>query len=352
MKHSNKRRSLLKASLAFSLMAAGGCTAAMAPLAATTGILRGRRLQAGMTVGLAAPASNAAEDEDIRFAIELLQSLGFKAKPAAHLYERDYYLAGKDRDRAADINELFADRNVDAIFCLRGGYGTPRILPYIDFDAIARNPKVIMGYSDITALINAIYARTGLITFHGPVLSRNWSGYSVRNMDSVLQDAGTDIKLAQPPLFDTRRGQVEDRNRVSVLHGGRSSGRLIGGNLSLMCRLLGTPYCPDFRGKILFLEDIGESPYRIDGMLTQLRLAGKLQELAGLVFGKFTETEFEGNSFSVEEVLRDRSADLGIPVLRGLMIGHIHQLATVPVGAMATLDTESKHLVLMESAVA
>ncbi|SFC74610.1 muramoyltetrapeptide carboxypeptidase [Microbulbifer thermotolerans] len=346
------RRSLLKSMVAAPLVAASGAAVANSgktAVAESDRLLRPKRLVKGMMVGLVTPASNVWEDEDIRFAIDVVKSLGFRVKEGKHLYQRTQYLAGPDAARAADINDMFADSGVDAVFCLRGGYGTPRILPMLDFDTIRRNPKVLLGYSDITALLNAIFLRTGLITFHGPIAAQNFTDYTLREFTKVLVDVENPTLLGAPPPFETAPGRVEKENRITRFRGGRARGRLVGGNLSLICSLLGTPFEPDFRDKILFLEDVGEAPYRVDRMLTQLWLAGKLDQVAGIVFGKFTEAETSGNSFSMEHVLRERCAALSVPVVRGLMIGHVEDQTVVPVGAMAELDGDSGTLRLLEA---
>ncbi|WOX05255.1 S66 peptidase family protein [Microbulbifer pacificus] len=358
-----QRRRLIKSLMAAPLMAAAGTSAlgASAEAAEEAGfsadnsgkdLLRPRRLQKGMTVGLVTPASNAWEDEDIRFASDVVRSLGFKVKEGENLYRRSQYLAGPDAARAQDFNAMFADAEVDAVFCLRGGYGTPRILPMLDYAGIRRNPKVLLGYSDITALLNAIYHRSGVVTFHGPIAAQNFTDYTYSEYQKVLAHGERPVPLGAPPPFeDAAPGRVEKENRITRFAGGRARGRLIGGNLTLMASLLGTPYCPDYRGKILFLEDVGEAPYRVDRMLTQMWLAGKLQQVAGIAFGKFTEADSDGNTFSMEHVLRERCADLGVPVVRGLMFGHVKDQTVVPVGAMAELDGDAGTLVLRDQVV-
>lgn len=314
-------------------------------------IRRPRRLQPGMTVGLVTPASNLWEDRDIEYAADIVRSLGYRVKPGEHLFRRSQYLAGSDRERAADVNSMFADPGVDAIFCLRGGYGALRILPMLDYELIARNPKVLLGYSDITALLNAIHTRTGLVTFHGPIAAQDFSDYTLEEFRRILVRAESPTSLGAPPPFEAQPGRAERENRISRFRGGRARGPLLGGNLSLLCKLLGTPYEPEFRGRILFLEDVEEAPYRIDGMLTQLWLAGKLGEVAGIAFGKFTDTDIDENTFSVEHVIRDRCNDLAVPVVRGLMIGHVDDQTVVPLGAMAELDGDRGSLTLVGQAL-
>ncbi|MGL1958417.1 MAG: LD-carboxypeptidase [Colwellia sp.] len=322
--------------------------------------IKPKRLKSGDTIGLIAPSSNVRENEEITFATEVLKSFGFKVKHGKYLFDRYGYLAGQDKDRAWDVNNMFADTSIDGIFCLRGGYGAPRILPYLNYDLIAKNPKVFIGYSDVTALLNAIYARTGLVTFHGPIAKQNFTDYTLEHFKKILFNPIAPTELATPPAFEGREGLVDKDNRLRVLSKGKGSGvirgiatgQLIGGNLSLLVKLVGTPYEPDYQGKILFLEEIEEAPYRIDGMLTHLWLAGRLQQLAGIVFGKCTDCEASSPpSLSIEQVFNDRLSHLGIPVLQGLMIGHIDDLSTIPVGSLATLDVNSKRLILQETAV-
>lgn len=348
-----KRRAFIKAMMTSAVATAFSAnTFAAATNSNRHKIAKPRRLAAGNTVGLIAPGSNTWEDHEIHFAMDILRSFGFKVKPGNNLFQRYGYLAGQDKDRAADVNAMFSDKNVDAIICLRGGYGSPRILPYVDYSAIAANPKVFMGYSDVTAILNSIYAQTGLITFHGPIAKQSFTDYTVENFKKVLFSPKANIELATPPVFEAMEGQAEKDNRLTVITAGKASGRLIGGNLSLMVKLVGSPYEPDYQGKILFLEDVEEAPYRVDGMLTHLRLAGRLNKLAAVVFGKCTEcTASSPPSLSLEQVLKDRFGDLNIPVLSGVMIGHIEDMSTIPVGAMATLDTTTQRLVLNEAAV-
>jgi len=329
-----------------------GLLPAFAMPSSAASIVKPKRLSPGDSIALVAPSSNAWEDEDIRFAIETMESLGFRVREGKHLYRRAAYLAGSDQERAADLNAAFADDAADAVFAIRGGYGAQRILPYLDYERIGKNPKILMGFSDITALHCAIHSRTGLVTFHGPTAMRTWSEYAVEQMRKVLMEPEAPLRLAGPPPFEARPGKVERENRVTKLVGGKARGRLIGGNLTLLSGLLGTPYQPDFAGKILFIEDVGESPYRVDRMLTHLWLAGVFDACAGVALGKFTDAKpGGGRSRSLEEIFRERFEPLGKPAVRGLMIGHIDDIATIPVGAEAELDADSGKLTLFETAV-
>jgi muramoyltetrapeptide carboxypeptidase len=345
------RRSFLGAAGALALASARPARSAPAPGTGGRATLeKPARLEPGMTVALVAPASNVAENEDLEAALDLVRSLGFRARPSPNLRRRRQYLAGTDAERAADLNAAFADPAVDAIFCLRGGYGSARLLPRLDYAAIAANPKVLLGYSDITALLNAIRLRTGLVTFHGPIAGQNFSPYTHEEYRRVLV-AGEAGRIAAPPPIEPRPGFVERENRLTRIVPGRADGPLVGGNLTLLVHLLGTPFEPDFEGAILFLEDVDEPPYSVDRMLTHLWLSGRLERVAGIAFGKFTEADYDGNTLSIEEVLRDRCEPLGIPTLRGLMIGHVEDQTVVPLGVRARLDVDAGTLALLEAAV-
>ena len=304
-----------------------------------------------MRVGLVAPASPPHEPEGVRYGIEVLQSFGFEVVEGAHLWARDQYLAGSDRQRADDVNRMFRRSDIDAVFCLRGGYGSSRILPFLDYEAIRENPKVITGFSDISALVLAIHTLTGLVTFHGPVAEQGFSDYTLAEFKKVMMEPVAPVSVAAPPPFERREGQVERKNRLTRFVRGKARGRLMGGNLSLLTHLMGTPYEPDFQGRILFLEDIDEAPYRVDRMLTQLWLTGKLQQVAGVVLGKFSRSDDAGNSFSLEEVFEQRFVPMGVPTLRGLMIGHVFDRASLPLGIEAELDVDAGTLTLLEPAV-
>lgn len=329
-------------STGFSMLAQG---------AANSRVVKPQRLRAGMTVGLVTPASNVPEDEELYAAMDLVRSLGFIPKASPNLFSRTQYLAGTDKERADDLNAMFADSDVDAIFCVRGGYGSGRLLRYLDYDAIAANPKIIMGYSDITAILNAIFLRTGIVTFHGPIAGGNFSEYTLAEYNKVLVEPTETTVIGEPPAFETRPGVVDWENRLTTIVPGVAEGHLIGGNLSLVVTLLGTPYEPNFEGAILFLEDVSEPPYSVDRMLTHLWMSGKLEQVSGIVLGKFSDDGYDSNTFSMEQVLRDRLEPLGIPAVRGLMIGHIEDKTVVPVGAQAKLDAGTGKLTLLETSV-
>jgi muramoyltetrapeptide carboxypeptidase len=316
--------------------------------------LRPRRLAPGQTVGIVAPSAAPNEPERIRYAIETVESLGFKVKAGAHVFDRDGYLAGSDAARVADLNEMFADDGVDAIWCVRGGYGAMRLLPALDYALIQRKPKALIGFSDITALHMAIHRHAGLVTFHGPVAWRAFTLYTLGELRRALWSADTPARLGAPPPFEQRAGQVDWENRVTRLVPGKARGRLLGGNLCLMAHLCGTPYFPDLHGAILFLEDVEEPYYRIDRFLTQLWLSGGLAGVAGVAFGKFTNCEpspFFLQNRPLEEILAERFRALGVPTVSGLMIGHVEDQTTLPVGCLAELDADAGTLTLLEPGV-
>jgi muramoyltetrapeptide carboxypeptidase len=317
-------------------------------------LLRPRRLAPGQTIGMVAPSAAPNEPERIRFAIDTVESLGFKVKPGAHLYDREGYLAGADAARAADLNAMFADDGVDAIWCVRGGYGASRILPALDYALMQRKPKALIGYSDITALHVAIHRHAGLVTFHGPVAFRAFTPYSLGELKRVLWTGETPVRLGGPPPFERAEGRVDWENRVATLVPGTARGRLLGGNLCLMSHLCGTPYFPDLRGAILFLEDVEEAYYRIDRMLTQLWLSGALAGVAGVAFGKFTNcnsSPFFLQNRPLDDILAERCRALGVPAVSGIMVGHIEDQTTLPVGCLAELDADAGTLTLLEPGV-
>ena len=318
-------------------------------------LIKPQRLQPGQTIGVVAPASATNSPDETRMALECIASLGFAVKPGEHLFDRHGYFAGQDEDRAADLHHMFADEEVDGIIAVRGGYGASRLLPYLDYDLIRRHPKPLIGYSDITALLHAIHHQSGLVTFHGPVAAAKFTPYTLAEFQKILLHPIPQTEIGTPPRHKNGPGLIERENRLIRLVEGRVQGRLIGGNLSLLSHLIGTPYEPDFKDKILVLEDIGEAVYRIDRMLTQLWLAGKIDQVAGLVFGKFTDCRPNSSrltQFSLEEVLAERCQAMGIPALAGLMIGHVDDQTTFPLGVMAELDVTAGTLTLLEPGVA
>lgn len=339
------------ATLAGVAIAAGpGLTAARPDASAarpSASIIKPPKLKEGDLIGMIIPASMSFEADTIGRARAQLEALGYRVKLGAHVYDRYGNLAGTDRDRAADVNAMFADPEVAGISCFSGGWGTPRLLPYLDYEMIRRHPKVIMGFSDITGLLNAIHRKTGLVTFHGPNADSLYEPYTLGNYRRAVMSTEP-IGLLAPP--EKRPTDLIDReNRVVTLRGGKGSGRLVGGNLSLVAATTGTPYEIETDGKILFLEDTHEELYRLDRMLTQLWLAGKFERLAGFVFGRCTDCPVSGPALSIGQLLRERFSH--VPSIWGLSFGHIEKKLTLPIGLSATLDADAGTLTIDESAV-
>lgn len=312
-----------------------------------------RALGAGSTIAIVAPASGSTTS-DINSGVARLRSLGFNVKKSDHLTKGFGYLAARDEVRASEFMKYVRDPEVDCIMAVRGGYGCMRILPMLDFEEIRANPKVIIGYSDITALVNAVYQKSGMIAFHGPVATSGFDAYSTDSFRRVLMQPEPAGEFEESDQF---RGSSFAEARASTIVPGRATGRLVGGNLSLVSDMMGTPYEIDMTGKILFLEEIAEEPYRVDRMLTQLVLSGQLARCAGIALGRFTKCEAprRGGEFrvslSLEQVIRNTVEPLGIPTVYGLSIGHISKKLTVPIGGEAVLDAGEKTLTLVERAV-
>jgi muramoyltetrapeptide carboxypeptidase len=304
------------------------------------------RIREGATVGLVS-IGYALSDIQAENSLKLLQKLGFKAKPGANWLNRKGYLAGTDAERLSDLHAAFADPEVEVVWCARGGYGTTRLLPYINYDLIRRNPKPVIGYSDITALHAALGVKTGLVTFHGPGTASDVPDFALEHWRAVLQQGKA------PHFIVPETPALTPAHQVSVIRSGKAVGRTVGGNLTLLASLAGTPYSPSYKGKIVFLEDIDERPYRIDRMLTQLLQSTDLAEAAGLALGVFIDCEAksDSSSFTLMESLKLCLENLPIPIVYGLPIGHMPRQATIPCGVMAELDTNTPSLTLLESGV-
>lgn len=307
------------------------------------------RLREGAMVALIAPASPVSE-EKLEKALSNLAALGFRVKEGAALRARHGYLAGTDEARLADLHRAFADPEVEAVWCVRGGYGITRLLPYIDYRLIGKNPKLFIGYSDVTALHLAIGQKTGLGTFHGPVAASDFPDNTLLHFKSVLMNPAVPYVIAAPGEDETLPGE---EYRPFTLASGRAAGQLTGGNLSLLAALAGTPFEPSFRWKIVFIEEVGEQPYRVDRLLTQLLQATDLKQAAGVVLGVFADCAAKNPEFSLTlpETLRDRLGRLGIPVFYGSPFGHVAHQATFPYGVQAELDADKRTLTLLEAGV-
>jgi muramoyltetrapeptide carboxypeptidase len=292
------------------------------------------RLSPGDLIGLVTPASPPEDPKLIDETIERLTAFGFRIKPGKNVRKRDSYLAGSDEERAADINEMFVDTEVKGIYALRGGYGSCRILPLLNYEAIRANPKPLVGYSDITAMHNAILVKSGLVTYHGSNAS---SAFQPGNEESgrrvLMEPAPVDASL----LFSR---ETKDGKKLKTVVSGQVSGRLIGGNMTCLLRLLSTPWAPDFRGVILFLEDTGEKAYRIDGNFCHLRLAGILSQIGGLILGQFDHPDVTEES-RIAVVLEREAKRIGVPSVTGAPLGHFAEQVTLPHGALVDFNADS-----------
>lgn len=307
----------------------------------------GKKLKFGDTLGFIAPSGAVRTEGAIERAVEETLRMGFKVKLGESAGQKYGYLSGSDEIRARDINNMFADDEVDAIVCLRGGYGAMRILDKLDYDLIAKHPKIFMGFSDITALHIALLNRCDLATFHGPMAAANWAGkplddFSRESMYRALMNTEPVGELVNPPEYPKQ-----------TVNPGQAEGKLVGGNLMLIASSLGTPWEIDTKGRIIFIEEIGERTYCVDRMLTQLRLAGKFDDCAGVVFGDFADCPIEYPEFglSLEEIIRDVVAPCGKPIFTGLRCGHCSPKLTLPFGVKCRMDADNCTLTVLESAV-
>ncbi|MBE3576723.1 MAG: LD-carboxypeptidase [Limnochordales bacterium] len=311
-----------------------------------------RPLRPGDKVAVVAPASPV-DPIALERGLTLLTAWGLQPVLGEAIYLQHGYLAGPDHLRAADLNRFLADPSIAAILCARGGYGSLRILPLIDWAAARRNPKILVGFSDITALHLAFWKEAGWRTFHGPMVeihdpSGQMHAYNVRNLHAALFGQAFPGVIPWPDA-----SEAPDAPVPLTIVPGRAEGRLLGGNLEVLTRLIGTRWQPDFRGAILVLEDVDEAPYRIDRMLVQLKLAGLLDGVAGILFGHSPTCEKASNdrpSLTLIEILRELLTPLAIPVLYGFPCGHSRYRATLPLGTLARLDSESATLTVLEPA--
>jgi muramoyltetrapeptide carboxypeptidase len=315
-------------------------------------LLKPKALRPGDTVGLITPSTFMTDPDKLQLIGRTMEYFGLKPKFGANVRKKWGYAGGTIAERLADLHAMFADREVKGVLCIRGGYAAGHLLDGIDYDLIRRNPKVLVGYSDITALHLAIHKMTGLVTFHGPVTTSPFTEYTQACYKRALFEPKPLGTLSNPP-DDVFR----PRHPWRTVRPGRARGPLMGGNLSLIAATMGTPYEIDTRGKILFIEDVDEQVYSIDRMLTNLRLAGKLRNAAGIVWGECAECgpkdykpSFGEGNFSLGEVVDHILGGAGVPVLSGLTIGHTADQLTLPYGVTATLDASAGTLTIEEAA--
>lgn len=284
----------------------------------------------GDVIGIAAPAG-AFDDQRFQDGINILKKMGFEVAIPEMIFAKKRYLAGTDENRADVLNRLFADPSIQAIMCARGGFGSMRLLPFVDFDIIRQNPKFFAGFSDISALLNVIFEKTRLVTFHAPVVTSLANAHTKTTLSLTAGFAGkkTALQLAAP---------------ITIANG-KAAGIVRGGNLASLCQLIGTPFQPNFTDSLLFFEDTNEAPYRIDRMLTQMRLAGCLDAIAGVLLGRFDQC---GQVETVYEVIKEQFAD-HVPILAGLDVGHAEINLTLPLGMTAVMDADAGLLTYQES---
>ena len=308
--------------------------------------IKPRRLKAGGTIGVIAPASPPLSDEPLQKGITYLEDQGFRVKTGQSVRAKRGYLAGTDEERVRDIHTMFADPEVDAIIAVRGGYGCARYLHLLDYELIKRNPKIFVGYSDLTALHCAIYNRTGLITFAGPMVAADFGNDIDEDADAHFWSVIMEGKQGISATFDNT---IEDPFKSQR----GFTGNLLGGNLSVLCSLIGSAYLPDFNGGVLSLEEIGEPPYRIDRMLNQLKLSGVLSRLAGVMLGQFTDCvqNNDNPTLTLEEVFNDYFSSAEYPVISKIPFGHEKRKVTLPMGGFVRFDPEKKSLIIIESPV-
>lgn len=309
------------------------------------------RLRPGDVVGLAAPAGFVADRFGIEELTAAVRAMGLEPRLAPNLLDRSGYLAGTDEVRAAALNAMFRDSQLRAIFAVRGGWGSQRLLPMLDFSALEKAPKLLVGMSDITALHMAIAASTGVPSVHAPNVASAWSAAAWEPFRKLVFDGDMPTYSLAPGAEDRL---VPRGGRVRTFRPGVARGPLLGGNLSVLAALAGTPYLPDFTGAVLFLEDTNEAEYRIDRLLSQLAMAGILGKCAGVVFGQCTNCTNPGDgygNFTIYEVLDHHLAPLGVPAFQGAMIGHIANQVSIPVGIAAEIDAAAGTIRVLEPVV-
>ncbi len=320
---------------------AQAASASDAPEGVPSPPLRPRSLQPGDTIALVAPAGRVVA-ADLAEGRRWLESQGFRLQLGRHLFDRDGYLAGRDRDRAADLNRAFADPAVAAIICARGGWGCARILPLLDWELARSHPKILLGFSDISALLLAYYVQSNLVTFHGPVIASSWNAFSTAAWRRLLVD-GQPMRLANPPTMSHR-----------MIYPGQARGPLVVANLAVLAAMVGSPYLPRWDGVILIVEEVGEPVYRIDRLLSQLKLTGILDRLAGFIFAQCTRCGDPGDrdpTLSLGRVLQDWIRPLEIPSWQGFAVGHVPDKWTLPLGVSVEIDARRGSVDLLEPAV-
>ena len=347
-----KRRSFLASSMA-ALLAPQLANRVARAWSQPGDFIRPKALRPGDTVGIITPSTPVIEPERLAVVARTMNYFKLRWKMGRNVGKHSVDYKSFVSERLDDLHAMFRDREVNAVFALRGGYGSPQILDRIDYDLIRRNPKIFLGFSDITALHLAIHKRSRLVTFHGPNVASGFSAYTQQHFRRALFDTAPIGQLTNPP----ETNELRPGHALRTVRPGTASGQLVGGNLSLIAATMGTPFEIETRGKILFIEDVGEEPYRIDRMLTHLRLAGKFEQAVGIIFGECAgcaPSDFQPSTaspYTLGEVLDNILGASKVPVLSGLTIGHTSDQLTLPLGVMATLDADRGTLEIKEAGV-
>lgn len=304
--------------------------------------MKGRRLEKGATIGIVAPASCSSKEKVLE-AKKNIEEMGFNVVLGESTLKKWHSFSDTDENRAKDINEFFKNPSIDAIMCMRGGYGSNRLVEYLDLEAIRNNPKIFIGYSDITTLHLIFNEKLDLITFHGPMAVSNFlDGYSEKTYESFIKSV-TSTSNYEINNFD---------KKIEIINSGKAKGKLVGGNLTTLVSTLGTKYDIDYNGKILFLEDIGEKTYRIDRLLNHLKKYGVFSKIKGLILGDFKNCDKSSpEDMSLEEVFEDYFKKLTIPVIKNIQSGHCDSMVTLPLGAMCEIDSETLKIKILEGVV-
>jgi muramoyltetrapeptide carboxypeptidase len=319
--------------------------------AAGAGKVKARAMQPGATIGVPAPASPYTNRSELLRGVEWWERQGYRVKLAEGIHARNAYLAGDARSRARDLTAMFADDEVDVVHAFQGGYGAAQTIPHVDWDVVRANPKPFVGYSDITALNVAMRHYAGLVTFYGPTLGDVDHPKSKDfNKQNLLRALTSTEPLGQVPANP-------DDPYLRPLGPGRVTGELVGGCLWLLGQAIGTPWQPDFSGKVLFFEDVDAAPWYLDGLLNQMTQAGMLKDVIGVVIGEMVDCDWRASkpewpqTFSLEDVLEQYVEPLGVPALYRLPLGHGDYLATLPLGVQVTLDADARTLSVDEAAL-
>lgn len=309
--------------------------------------IKPKKLVNGDVIGIISPASSPANLDKIEQGVNYLEKLGYRVEIGKNVGKEHGYLAGTDEERLSDFHSMFKNKDVKAIFSVRGGYGSGRLLDKIDYNLVKKNPKIFVGYSDITAMQMAIFKKTGLVTFAGPMLATDFSGkvneYAEENFWNVLTHSKKIGKLHNPR-----------DEKFYVLNVGRGEGQILGGNLAVLNSLLGTEYMPSFKDSILLIEDIGEVPYRVDRLLNQLKLAKVFNQVKGVILGRFVdcyEKDKSVQTIKLNEVIEHYLTDIKVPVLYSFSHGHIEENITIPFGINCKINASKCFIELTESAV-